>query len=195
MLNSILQDIHDKGYAVTNNIFYNSELTLINKLFTEEKHRFIPAHLGNGAQRVRDVSIRGDHTLWLDPKAPLEILQRPTLLLKDLQVELNQRFYLGLKEFEYHLAYYSPGSFYKKHLDTFEKDSSRTISFVFYLNEEWTTEDGGELVLYHKKGEEIIHPGPGKLVVFLSRDFPHEVRPSKKERRTLTGWMHNKILM
>jgi SM-20-related protein len=193
MLNSILQDIHDQGFATTD-LLYNSELTLINKFFDKEKDRFIPAQVGNGAQRIRDISIRGDHTLWLDPKAPLEILQRPTLLLKELQVELNQRYFLGLKDFEYHLAYYAPGSFYKKHLDTFEKDSSRVISFVFYLNEKWKPEDGGELVLYHEKGEEIITPAPGKLVIFLSRDFPHEVRPTKKERRTLTGWMHNKNL-
>lgn len=197
MLENIFQNLHDHGFAQIKNVLSSSELTLINEFISREKNLFSPAKVGYGAQRIRNEAIRGDYTLWLDPKAPLDFLQRPTLLLRDLQVELNQRFYFGLKEFEYHFAYYSEGYFYQKHVDAFEKDSSRVISFVFYLNETWLPEHGGELVIYAENGNDILHtviPEAGSLVVFLSRNFPHEVKPSLKERRSLTGWIHNKIL-
>lgn len=197
MLNQILEDLHDKGYSHCRHVLSRSELALINDFISRDKNRFTPAKVGYGAQRIRNEAIRGDYTLWLDPKSPADFLQRPTLLLGNLLAELNQRFYFGLKEFEYHLAYYPQGYFYRKHLDAFEKDASRTVSFIFYLNEEWGPDDGGELVIYGEDGKEVLFtvlPEPGSLIVFLSRDFPHEVLPCKKERRSLTGWMHNKIL-
>lgn len=197
MIDKILEHIEAHGYAVTDNALSSDDLAVMNDFINREKNTFTPAKVGQGAQRVRNESVRGDYTLWLDPKAPSNFLQSPTLLLGQLIAALNQRFYFGIKEFEYHFAYYPAGYFYQKHLDTFEKDSSRTISFIFYLNEEWTAEDGGELVMYQENGKDILEtvvPVPGRLVIFLSREFPHEVKACRKERRSLTGWMHNKIL-
>jgi SM-20-related protein len=55
---------------------------------------------------------------------------------------------------------------------------------------------GGELVIFDKDHKEItaIYPTPGTFICFLSEEFPHEVRPAKIERRSLTGWMHTKII-
>jgi SM-20-related protein len=75
-------------------------------------------------------------------------------------------------------------------------ESSRRLSFIFYLNEVWDKNDGGELVIYNKAGEvlDTLLPMPGSFITFLSDEFPHEVRPSLKERRSFTGWMHTKII-
>jgi SM-20-related protein len=197
MLDTILQKLHDDGKFHLTNLLDSSELALINAYFEEKKKNFLPAKVGHGAQRIRNESIRGDYTLWLDPKAPPEIFQKLTLLLGNIQEALNSRYYFGLRDFEYHLAYYPSGFFYSRHTDAFGKDPSRVVSFIFYLNETWKKEDGGELVIYNHDGHEIletISPMPGSLVIFLSREFPHEVLPCRKERRSLTGWMHNKLL-
>jgi SM-20-related protein len=116
--------------------------------------------------------------------------------LDQLKKKLNESFYLGIKQFETHLAVYPPDAFYQKHKDRFEQDSSRVFTFILYLNLDWKKEWGGELLLYnedHQLLEEII-PKPGTLVCFLPEMFPHEVLPSKRERRSFTGWMHNKLI-
>jgi SM-20-related protein len=116
--------------------------------------------------------------------------------LEELKKALNENFFLGLKQYECHLASYPAGSFYQKHSDRFEASSSRYLSFVFYLNESWEPDYGGTLVLYEKNGSPIdtIFPLPGSFICFLSEDFPHEVQAAKFERRSLTGWMHNKLI-
>ena len=78
-------------------------------------------------------------------------------------------------------------------VDRFGNDSSRVLSFIFYLHEEWAAGDGGELVIHGNK-EIVIPPHPGSLVVFLSEGLTHEVKPCNRERRSFTGWMHSKII-
>ncbi len=56
---------------------------------------------------------------------------------------------------------------------------------------------GGELVLYDGAGEiELVRAAPecGKLVIFLSEDFPHEVLPAKQFRQSIAGWFRIKPL-
>lgn len=194
MLEQIIQDTQRNGFFVYPAFLSTEDLKKINAFFTEARPEFIEAKVGKDKQRVE--SVRGDYTFWIDPLNPPSVFVPLLDFLKKLQDELNQNFYLGLKQFECHLASYPAGSFYQKHLDRFSKDSSRSFSFICYLNESWKEEDGGELVLYNDKGEEIkkIFPMPGTLTGFLSEEFPHEVKPSLKERRSFTGWMHTKII-
>jgi SM-20-related protein len=193
MIEQIVQEIEQHGFCYLTQVMTAADLAQIQTLFDSE---FRPARVGknDGPKRVEE--IRGDWILWLDPqKAPVELISQITFL-NELKNKLNQHFYLGLKDFECHLAKYPAGSFYKKHMDRFEKDSSRSVSFIFYLHQEWNEADGGELVLYDKAGEVLktILPQPGSLVVFMSEQFPHEVKTCQRERRSLTGWMHTKLL-
>jgi SM-20-related protein len=191
MIDQIAQDIHRQGWSYQQNVVDKSRLATMAPMFEAE---FSPAGVGSEKQRVEE--IRGDWIKWLDPLHPPGALEKEIEFLRDLQNEFNQRFYLGLQDFECHLAKYPPGSFYKKHVDRLAKDSSRSISFIFYLHQEWNETDGGELVLYNKDDEIIksILPLPGSMIIFLSEDFPHEVKVCSRERRSLTGWMHTKIL-
>lgn len=146
--------------------------------------------------KLLNQEIRGDLTYWPDPISPSVEWIDIKKILDKLQLELNQRYFLGIKQYECHLAYYPVGTFYKKHIDRLKSDSSRIFTFIIYLNDNWKEGDGGELVIYDKKGNEIqrILPLGGRFVGFMSDEFPHEVLPAKRARMSFTGWMHNKIL-
>jgi SM-20-related protein len=60
------------------------------------------------------------------------------------------------------------------------------------LNQDWQKDDGGELRLYLNGTADDTHidimPVGGRLILFLSAKFLHEVLPAKRERISLTGW-------
>lgn len=192
----ILQELEKNGFCHIPSLLSKTDMERATAFFEEHKQEFVPARVGARDQKKRVESIRGDYTYWLDPLSPQEPFNEIFDFLNTLKDEVNGRFFLGLKQYECHLAYYPSGTFYHKHLDRFENDSSRRVSFIFYLNQEWDRSYGGELVLYDRDGNivDTIYPMPGSFITFLSDEFPHEVRPSVKERRSLTGWMHNKII-
>ncbi len=196
MLDQILRRLENEGYATIPGFLRDEELTAINQFFDQHKDEFEAARVGNLENKKRINTIRGDFTFWLDPLKHREPFTNFFKLLDQLKEKMNARFFLGLQEYECHLAYYPPGSFYRKHLDRFEISGSRKISFVFYLNEKWSDEDGGELILYDQQGGivEKIYPMPGTFVCFLSDEYPHEVKPAIKERRSFTGWIHTKTI-
>lgn len=85
---------------------------------------------------------------------------------------------------------YEKGDFYQKHLDCFKGNENRRLTTVFYMNESWSEEDAGELVVYDLNDKEIatISPRGGRLLVFLSEQFPHEVLPTNAQRFSIAGW-------
>ena len=112
--------------------------------------------------------------------------------LATIQTYLNRSLFMGLFDVEAHYARYRVGDFYKRHVDAFVGQSNRKLSVVFYLNDAWTEEDGGELWVYEdemaEEPFERVLPKRGRLVAFLSERFPHEVRPSHKTRHSIAAW-------
>ena len=112
--------------------------------------------------------------------------------LESIQTYLNRTLFMGLFDVEAHYARYRIGDFYKRHVDAFVGQSNRKLSVVFYLNDEWTEENGGELWVYEsemaKEPFARVLPKKGRLVAFLSERFPHEVRPSHKTRHSIAAW-------
>lgn len=196
MIDQIIQGIKQNSFFILPCALSAEQLNLMSHFFDQYRSEFKPAMVGTKFQKQRDVKIRGDYTYWLDPLVSQGPFKFVMTFLEELKENLNRNFYLGLKQFECHLAFYPPGTFYKKHSDRFEIESTRTLSFIFYLNENWSKDNGGELLLYNKNNEviQVIYPTPGSFVCFLSDEFPHEVKESSLERRTLTGWMHTKII-
>ena len=185
ILNTIADALVDKGY-----IILDIDNSLIIDLAKHVKmiEGFDRAFVGRNSQRQEVVDIRSDRTLWLDENNSID-----TLYLKEmhiLQEGVNQRLYMGLRYHEAHYAHYISGSFYKKHLDAFKGKDSRKLTTVLYLNQEWQQEDGGALVIYGEKEEAIttVMPTMGRMVIFLSDKFPHEVKPAKKDRYSIAGW-------
>ena len=154
-----------------------------------------PAGVGRQGDYQLNQSVRGDAIQWLE-KGDLAVTEFLHWMDK-LRLGINQRLFLGLFDYECHYAVYNPGAFYQKHRDAFRGNPGRKLSTVLYLNPGWDPAAGGELVLYDEAGEnELIRVAPecGKLVIFLSEDFPHEVLPAKHLRQSIAGWFRIKPL-
>jgi SM-20-related protein len=192
MVEQVIADLRAQGWSHLPEVLASEDLGVLNEFFETHLAEFSAAKVGHAKNLQRNVEIRGDFTRWIDDDQAE--FQKIFSLLETLKKTLNQNFFLGLKDHEAHLAFYPPGYFYQKHVDRFEAGSTRVISFVFYLHQEWVSGDGGELVLYNKNNEvlKILEPLPGSLVIFLSEDFPHEVKKCFKTRRSFTGWIHNR---
>jgi SM-20-related protein len=148
-----------------------------------------PAGVGRAHDFQLNRDIRRDKILWLEPSSPA--LADFLTWMDKLRIGLNRRLYLGLREYESHFAVYEPGAFYQRHLDAFRGRPGRKLSTVLYLNPSWDLRDGGELLLYNEAGDELLEsiaPTCGKLVVFLSEDFPHEVLVARQRRQSIAGW-------
>lgn len=142
---------------------------------------------------VRD-QIRGDSVLWLDPSDADTAEQRYWEQIELLRQTLNRELYLGVADGEYHYAHYPVGAFYKRHLDRFRDDDARAVSCVFYLNDDWQDEQGGQLRIWLDDDQtREVAPQGGTLVCFLSDRFPHEVLPATRERWSITGWMRRRL--
>ncbi len=160
---------------------------------------FSLAGIGRGTDHAIAAQVRQDEIQWIEGVTAAE---REWLDWSGrLQSYLNRRLFLGLFSFESHFALYSPGAFYRRHLDAFKAQASqedaegggsnRVVSLVAYFNSQWQPEDGGELVLYSADGKtELgrVTPALGTLVVFLSEDIPHEVLPAQRDRFSIAGW-------
>ncbi|HET7921964.1 MAG TPA: 2OG-Fe(II) oxygenase [Gammaproteobacteria bacterium] len=136
--------------------------------------------------------IRGDSILWLDEYESTAVHEFLATDIAALQQAFNAAGYLGLHEFEGQFAVYPPGARYARHLDRFRDHDARVISLVLYLNADWNSADGGELCLYPGADTVTVLPATGTLVGFLSAEVPHEVRPARRERFSLSGWFRRR---
>jgi SM-20-related protein len=155
---------------------------------------FMPAAIGRNNNQQLNTQVRTDSTLWFkgDSHSQLAYVD----YMEQLRVGLNRRLFLGLFDFECHFSHYATGDFYRRHLDAFKGDISRTssnrvLSTVFYLNPNWCENDGGELLLYADEQVSpllIVPPVFNSCVIFLSDTFPHEVLTSMRDRYSIAGW-------
>jgi SM-20-related protein len=185
-----IDNLSEIGYFVWDDFVSKEE---VNKLVTianesSQAGDFKKAGIGKQALFQLDKSIRGDYIQWLDRKNPNAIIQQLLDKVDVLKNALNETCYLGIKDFETHFAIYPENTFYKKHVDRFQQNAHRVISFVLYLNESWQEGHGGELALYLDNKTEKIQPLAGRLLMFRS-ELEHEVLMSYKTRYSITGWM------
>jgi SM-20-related protein len=155
-----------------------------------EHDALIAAGIGRGHDHHRRADIRGDAIQWLDRES---LAQRRYLeAMDELQQALNQALFLGLFEYEAHFAYYPTGAFYKRHLDSFRGRANRVISTVSYLNPDWPSDAGGEMVIFAADDPEQelarVRPEAGTFACFLSERIPHEVLPTRQPRASIAGW-------
>lgn len=153
---------------------------------------FKPAGIGRGSANTVNPETRSDLTCWWEEGALSPAQQLLWAKILELQENLNQTLFLNLKKIEAHYALYEPGTFYKRHLDSFRGAGNRRVSLVLYLNADWGPDDGGELILYPPGSQSPriqITPHGGTLVAFLSEEVPHEVLPARKPRWSIAIWM------
>lgn len=148
------------------------------------------AGIGRANSHQHNTAVRGDQIAWFERDNPVQALWLD--FCHELQTELNRRLFLGLFSFECHYAQYRPGAAYARHRDSFLGQANRVLSLVTYLNADWSDDWGGELVIYDPQNDaqELVRvlPQQGTLVLFLSEEFPHEVRPASRDRQSIAGW-------
>ena len=157
---------------------------------------FQDAGIGQGENFQHNATIRTDRIRWLNPAAATPAQLSFLATLEGLRLAINRALFLGLFEFEGHLALYPAGAYYRKHLDQFRDSDQRIVTLILYLNAAWREADGGHLRLYTDPSDEVrqelVLPIAGRLVCFLSDRFPHEVLPARRERLSLTGWFRKR---
>lgn len=192
----IISDLLEQQYSIVEDFFSLTEVEELRDslLYKYEEDNFKKAAIGNRTNEIIAKSIRGDFILWLNEAEAAQAEKVFFSKINDFVQYLNRTCYMGILYKEFHYALYPEGTFYKRHLDTFQNDDRRKLSMVCYLNDQnWQPEYGGELVIYtNENGMEVpksIYPFPGRMVIFESQILEHEVKPVKTERLSITGWL------
>lgn len=192
----VIDGLIEHKYSIVDDFFTANEVLALRQalLAKYEEDQFKKSAIGNQANEQVVTAVRGDFILWLDEQNAEGAERVFFNKLEDFTQYLNRTCFMGIVKQEFHYALYPEGTYYKRHLDTFQNDSSRKLSIVCYLNDEdWKPEYGGELTIYTNDGgaEKAvdIYPLQGRLVVFESQVLEHEVKPVKRSRLSITGWL------
>lgn len=195
---NLLDEFDQHGYVVIDNFLPGKTIQALSFQASalQQAGNMRLAGVGKAAPNQTIGKVRSDSIYWLD--AIGQTIEQETYLqrMNELQADLNRHFFLGLFEFETHFAIYPPGGVYHKHLDQFKGQHERQVSAILYLNQDWQAEDGGELRLYLGGTADQsfldISPIGGRMILFLSGKFFHEVLPATRERISLTGWFRTR---
>lgn len=192
-INQLIDSLSTQGWYVWNEFLNLSEIQAIKSCIPDTLQ---DARIGYQNTLQDNKTIRGDQTVWLEPEMGVPIVHYLDKM-ENLRQELNCQLFLGLRDFETHFCRYPNGGFYKKHVDNFRGQGRRRITTVLYMNESWQQGDGGEIVMYDIQDNELftLEPLAGRMVFFMSEDFPHEVLPTQQKRESIAGWfLTEKIL-
>ena len=167
------------------------------QLFADDA--FSAARVGRGEGAVdgalRESPIRGSSVCWLDASMPAgQVFMR---WMDGLRVALNRELFLGLDSFEAQYAHYPIGASYGTHVDRHRDSNARVVSAVIYLNADWRSDAGGELVIYdeHNVPRLTLAPEGGTLALFMSDETPHEAKRATRDRWSIAGWFRTRSLL
>lgn len=151
--------------------------------------------MGQGDEKWQNSQIRGDKIIWINDQTNIpSSLQNLFHSMKQIQTEFNNATNIYSHKIESHITCYpGNGTGYIRHLDaTTKSHSSRKLTCLFYLNTEWKSGDGGELMIYdNKENKNIkIKPIAYRLLIFQSGCVEHQVLATKVPRFAFTLWLH-----
>jgi SM-20-related protein len=188
---NLLMDLKTKGWSVQDD-FFSADFTqaLMDEVENIENVHMQQAGVGRKQDHQIALDARRDYIQWIDPDKAIRV--DLLKMMESLRVALNRYLFIGLFDYEAHFARYEKGAFYEKHVDAFKGESNRILSTVLYLNEDWQDGDGGELVIYDENDpdKEVgrFFPQKGRLAIFLSECFYHEVMVAHRTRHSIAGW-------
>jgi SM-20-related protein len=188
---ALADGLAEDGYAVIDDFLSPKEVKNILDLkeFRSGSEYFKKAGIGKNQNHHINESVRGDYIFWIDKNAPADPMKAYLSRLGELIQFLNESLFLSLKDYEVHMTSYPPGSFYKRHLDQFNRDDHRKLSVICYLNDNWNANEGGQLRMFLADKIVDILPVAGRLVCFRSDQIEHEVLPATRTRLSITGWI------
>ncbi|WP_244946907.1 2OG-Fe(II) oxygenase [Legionella israelensis] len=191
-LDRIADDIYHQGFSVIDSFLpiddYKDLLLTVQTMHSNGLFQI--AKIGRKFQAIENSNIRSDKIAWLDHSSNNKAIESYFSRTNQIASILNKSFFLGLNDFEAHFSVYLPGTFYRKHVDQFKSTQDRRISCVYYLNEGWQENDGGQLKLYDYAHQPLIHLLPlGNRFVCFKSDLAHEVCETHQTRYSIAGWM------
>lgn len=160
-----------------------------NLLLLHANHKLTLAGTGNDTKLAKNKLIRSDVIYWLDKSHNNPHENAFFTQIEAFIAYLNASCYAGITGYEFHYSLYESGSFYRKHLDQFQDNSSRQFSMISYLNATWEEKDGGELLIHQADNNQKIAPTQGKTIFFKSNELVHEVLVTQQRRMSITGWL------
>ena len=172
----------DDGWLIIDDVFERKAL-----LALQAESGFIDYRDAQLTAGIRISDIRGDKIRWItkDFFAGFYYLHS----INALANLFNQGLYAGIRHSEAHYACYPIGFGYLWHSDNPAGRNERVISAVFYLNDDWTTSDGGALEIIDKHGiHHNVMPVANRLVIFDS-DLRHQVQIANRQRYSIATWM------
>lgn len=192
-INALIDSLSTQGWYVWDDFLISSDIQEIKHCIPNTLQ---DARIGHRDSLQGNRAIRGDQTVWLEPEmgAPITLYMDK---MEEIRQALNYQLYLGLRDFETHFCRYPNGGFYKKHVDNPRGVGRRKVTTVLYMNESWKSGDGGELVVFDKNDNHLfkLEPLAGRMIFFMSEEFPHEVLPTEQKRESIAGWfLTEKIL-
>jgi len=198
----MLHDLSQDGYAVTEGFLSQAHVAALASVAQAEQHAGRLEHARTGKVKTENESLRGDSIGWLDDGSTATPVVDCLASFEALRRVVNEQLFMNLHELESHLAIYPPGAVYRRHLDQFATGpQTRQLSLILYLNDGWLSSNGGALRLYlgDDSGSDTdrhvdVLPTSGRLVLFQSSRFWHEVLPSNRPRVSLAGWFRSRTL-
>lgn len=172
----------DHGWLLIDDVFEQKAL-----LALQAESGFIDYRDAELTAGIRISDIRGDKIRWItkDFFAGYYYLHS----INALATLFNQSLYAGIRHSEAHYACYPVGFGYQWHSDNPAGRDERVISAVFYLNDDWTANDGGALEIVDKHGiHHNVMPVANRLVIFDS-DLQHQVQIAQRQRYSIATWM------
>lgn len=187
----IVDEFSENGFCILDNFLSSKDYQILKSELIQayQDNEFKKAAIGQNSNELIDKSIRGDEILWLNAQDAQIGVKAYFNQIQALQNYLNRYCFAGVQDSEFHFAVYTPGTYYQKHLDVFKTDDARLFSVVFYLNDHWKKQDGGELIIYTENQTITVPPLANTLVFFDSSKFYHEVLKTNTPRYSVTGWL------
>lgn len=184
--NAVMDAIYTQGWVIVDDFLSAAEVDLLRACLPDEWQQ---AGIGREGQHQGNPDVRRDQIHWLDGELGASVAAY-LARMESLRIAANRLLMLGLFDYEAHFARYRPGDFYATHRDAFAGRSNRRLTSVFYLNNGWQPDDGGVLRVYDDNEQHLMDVSPkgGRLVLFLSEEFPHEVLAARQERYSIAGW-------
>jgi SM-20-related protein len=197
-LSAAINAIALNGYAIIENFLTPADIDALAGIVKEKWLNGNMVSAKTGKTGLKNQNIRGDYIAWLESQDQHPAIDSYMRQMELLRIMLNLQLFLNVQELETHVALYPVGGAYQKHLDQFNHGDvnqiqHRQLSAILYLNQNWQENHGGALRLHINEQESIdILPNTGRMVLFLSARFWHEVLPAQRERLSITGWFRTR---
>ncbi len=182
---TLADELVNKGYWICDHILDKKDFENLLRYFDNRLHQFSPAKIGRGLEKSLNHDLRSDQILWLEDSD--QNLVSYFDIMNHIQDILKKELFLPIKNYETQMAWYGPGASYTRHRDRHKNSDARCVSSVFYMNEGWNFEDGGQLLIQTQSKEVSVEPVANRLVIFKS-ELEHEVLVSNKNRKSLATW-------